>query len=33
MRVIEKKKWHLELFNVDVVAIGPKRLFVEGNRN
>lgn len=27
-----EKKRHLELFNVDVAAIDPKRLFVEGNR-
>lgn len=27
-----EKKWHLELFSVDVAAIDPKRLFVEGNR-
>lgn len=24
MRVIEKKKWHLQLFNVDIAAIGTK---------
>lgn len=27
-----RKKRHLELFHVDVAAIDPKRLFVEGNR-
>lgn len=32
MRVIEKKNGILSFLNVDVAAIDPKRLFVEGNR-